>query len=59
MPSSFALYPNGLGSVELLSDAPINWSTLMGYYQCDKCGRRDQCSGRCEECAPRDKEGYD
>lgn len=54
------LYPHGLGSCELLSEAPIVWSSMSGYHDCDHCSIRDSCQGPefCQWPRP-DEEGSD
>lgn len=51
------LYYNGFGSVELLSEASIEWcKDLAEFMDCGNCGRRDACSGICEKAAPTEVE---
>ena len=41
----FTLYPNGLGSVELLGPAGIDYEGLMHPQTCGECSHRDSCLG--------------
>jgi hypothetical protein len=50
----FSLYPNGIGSVELLSGAPFSWSSLTD--GCSDCARRDGCGGPEAGCEKQEEE---
>jgi hypothetical protein len=58
--TEWSLYPRGLGSVELLSEAPFSWESMTGKnHDCSNCALRDQCNGICQFARDADREAYD